>query len=284
VALKLGFRPVRARDRERVAGICSRTWGGWDYVMLFFDGWVREPGFLGVEAGGRLVGFGKATELAPREWWLEGLRMDTAWRGRGIATALSRKVLADALDRRPRSLRLATAEVNTESLRIIRAMGFEELFRTRLFVGKPPGSSTDSGVVRVGRAEAGQFLVGSQELCANRGLVSYTWLFRRLTPAHLRELQQQDALWGVRVRGRLEGLAVCRPHRYRSRDLELSFFGGTDRARAGLRRALGRRARQSGAKQVSAMAASGPMRAALAELGMKPHPRLGETIVFEYPL
>ena len=71
------FRRLRLADKRVVASIGRRTWGGWDYVGRLFDHWVREPEFLGVEHRGRLVGFGKATELAPGHWWLEGLRLAT---------------------------------------------------------------------------------------------------------------------------------------------------------------------------------------------------------------
>lgn len=281
MALRLSFRPVRRRDRAAVAAICARTWHGWDYVMLFFDNWVREPEFLAVEQGDRPVGFGKATELAPGHWWLEGLRVDPARRGQGIATALSAELLGRTLARAPRSVRLATADVNVESLAIIRRMGFRELVRTKLYRGAPPAAG--AAPVRIGVEEAGEFLAASGELQANRGLLPYTWLFPPADRFLFARLARTGALLGWRRRGRLAGMLIIRPHRYRPRDLELSFAAGDEPARAAMRAYLGRRAARCGAESVSAMAAGREMRRALRGFGIARHAAVRDVLVFEYP-
>ena len=283
MALRLSFRPVRRRDRAAVAAICARTWHGWDYVMLFFDNWVREPDFLAVEQGGRLAGFGKATELAPGHWWLEGLRVDPARRGQGIATALSDELLGRTLARAPRSVRLATADVNVESLRIIRRMGFRELVRTKLYRGAPPVAGAGPAPLRIGAEEAGEFLAASGELRANRGLLPYTWLFPPADRVLLARLARAGAILGWRQRGRLAGMLIIRPHRYRPQDLELSFAGGDGQARAAMRAYLRRRAARCGAESVSAMAAGRQMRRALREFGIGRHAAVRDVLVFEHP-
>jgi GNAT superfamily N-acetyltransferase len=279
------FRRLRLADKRVVASIGRRTWGGWDYVERLFDHWVREPEFLGVEHRGRLVGFGKATELAPGHWWLEGLRVDPHYRGRGFATGLSRFIRESVLARRPRSLRLATGDVNHESMRVIERSGFQLFFRTRLYrnrPGRPTGD--DSSVVRVGAAEALRYMAGTQELAANRGLLSHTWSFRPLTGEYMRELAAAGAVFGHRVRGRLDGLMLLRPNRIRPRDLELSYVGGSPGAQSAFRARLCRVADERGAEAVSGMAATGGMRSAFGLLGLKRHRHVRETLVYDYPV
>lgn len=70
--------------------LTKTIWEGEDYVPQVWDDWLADPhGQLSVaEIGGRVVGLGKLTRLAPGEWWLEGLRVDPQWQGRGIGRAL----------------------------------------------------------------------------------------------------------------------------------------------------------------------------------------------------
>src|SRR5512136_867221 len=89
VSLRLIVRPMTMADKPAVLKISSRIWEGNDYVPLFFDRWVEEGGFWAAELRGRLVGYGKATQLSPGEWWLEGLRVDPDCRKRGIGKELS---------------------------------------------------------------------------------------------------------------------------------------------------------------------------------------------------
>ena len=87
--MKLVVRPVTTADWPAVRRISSRIWEGRDYVLLFFRQLVREGGFWCGTRRGRVVGYGKTTELAPGEWWLEGLLVDPDCLHRGIGAELS---------------------------------------------------------------------------------------------------------------------------------------------------------------------------------------------------
>ena len=280
----LRFRRVTGTDRQRVARICARTWHGWDYVMVLFDRWKHEPGFIGAERNGRLVGFGKATELAPGEWWMEGLRMDPRHRGKGIATRLSDVLLDWTLGRNPRSVRLATATKNVESMRIIERMGFRVTFRSNRFRGGPPEPGAGRRLSRVRVGEARRFLEGAQELVANRGLLSYTWHFRELTRDYLSELARAGALYGHRSGRVLDGLMILRPHRYDPKNLEISYLGGSAAALRAFRAEVARQAQGLGTETVQAMGASTEMGSALGKLGLERHPRPRRVLVYEYPV
>jgi GNAT superfamily N-acetyltransferase len=283
--LKLLVRPVTMADRPAVMRISSRIWEGRDYVPMFFDRWVSEGGFWAVELRNRLAGYGKATELAAGEWWLEGLRVDPDCRSRGVGKELSRQVLYRTLENRPVSLRLATADVNRESIHIIeKVMGFKPYAQYRFFLGAPGRPEPGPKLVQPTVAETLDFLRRSAELAASRGLLQSTWRFRDVNRALVAELKRGGYLFGHRAAGRLAGLMVLKPHRYHGNDLDISFVAGTGRALAAFRLFLFRVAQECGTQNLSGMAASEEMAAALASLGMKPHPHNNAVLVYDYSI
>ncbi len=329
VSRKLLVRPVTMADKPAVLRVSSRIWQGNDYVPLFFDRWVRDGGFWAGEVRGRLVGYGKATQLSPGEWWLEGLRVDPAWRKRGIGKELSRQVLLRTLDRRPVSLRLATADVNHESIHIIETvMGFKPFTQYKFFTGTPrktgtvprvlaPGTDARrgpcdapcacplSGTVPVFRSyHKGRILefkgssvrhsnprildsltpLAASELSASKGLLQYTWLFRNFDRRYMTELKRGGYVYGYRVGEKLAGVMVLRPHRYHAQDLDISFIAGGSKVLAAFRDFISLIAHERGTENISGMAASKEMGSAFRSLGLKPHPRIGSVLVFEYPV
>ncbi|MBN2465677.1 GNAT family N-acetyltransferase [candidate division WOR-3 bacterium] len=301
----LVVRPMTMEDKPAVLQVSSRIWEGNDYVPLFFDRWVKQGGFWAAELRGRIAGYGKATELAPGEWWLEGLRVDPACRNRGIGKELSRRVLQRTLDERPVSLRLATADVNHESMHIITAvMGFKPYTQYRFFVGKPAkrglengdctaaGSTRRSGglspvfppLVRPAAAEAFDYIKRSPEFAASKGLLQYTWLYRQVDHRYIAELKRGGHVLGHRKAGKLDGLLILRPHRYRGNDLDISFAAGGNRALTAFGSYLSRVARERGTRNISGVAASDEMASAFRLMGLKRHPRMRRVLVYEYPI
>jgi len=281
----LRVRPVTMADKAAVLGISARIWEGNDYVPQFFDRWVREGGFWAGELRGRVIGFGKATELSPGELWLEGLRVAPDCRQRGIGKEMSRQVLQRTLDTRPVSLRLATADVNHESIHIIETvMHFRLYAEYRFFVGKPGRPRPGPQLVVPTAAEALGYVGRSAELAASRGLLQYTWLFRHVDRRYMAELIRCGYVFGYGRAGRLAGLLVIRPHRYHGNDIDISFVAGDSGALATFRSFLSRVAHDCGTKSISAMAASDEMAAALKSLGLKPHAEIAAVPVYEYPI
>jgi GNAT superfamily N-acetyltransferase len=272
-------------DKPAVLKISSRIWEGNDYVPQFFDRWVKDGGFWAGELRSRLVGYGKATELAPGELWLEGLRVDPECRKQGVGKELSRQVAKRTLERRPVSLRLATADVNRESTHIIETvMGFKAYTQYRFFVGVPARPRLGPPLVEPTVAEAFDFVKRSTEMTASRDLLAYTWLFRSLSRRYVAELTRCGYAFGYRTAGKLTGLLVLRPHRYHGNDLDIPFVAGNGPALAAFGSFIFRVAHDCGTKSISGMAASDQMAAGLKSLGMKPHPRISKVLVYEYPI
>ncbi|MFO7651016.1 MAG: GNAT family N-acetyltransferase [bacterium] len=284
--MALSVRPATAADRTAVLAISAQIWEGHDYLPKFFDRWVREGQFwVGVERG-QAVGCGKATQFARGEWWLEGLRVDQRLTGRGLGTALSRAILARALDLRPSSLRLATADVNEASIHIIEKMGFRVLYSSRLFGCRvrPAAGGNGAELDAASPAEALDFLSRSTEFAVNHGLLHHTWQFRSATLRHVRELCRSGRVFGTRERGRLSGLLILRPHRYEPRDLDICLAEGSPRSVEQMRRFVLARARDSGSKWIEAMACGELMQRAVRRMGLRPDREVKAVPVYEYPI
>lgn len=88
------------------------------------------------KANGQVVAYGRILELAvgdagpgtPAGYYLSGVLVDPAWRGRGIATALTRARLRWAFARTDTVFYVTGAD-NTASLRLHAALGFHETQR-----------------------------------------------------------------------------------------------------------------------------------------------------------
>lgn len=88
------------------------------------------------KAGGQVVAYGRILELAageagpgtPAGYYLSGVLVDPAWRGRGIATALTRARLRWAFARTGTVFYVTGAD-NSASLHLHAAQGFQETKR-----------------------------------------------------------------------------------------------------------------------------------------------------------
>jgi ribosomal protein S18 acetylase RimI-like enzyme len=88
------------------------------------------------KANGQVVAYGRVAEMAadeaapgtPDGWYLSGVLVEPAWRGRGIATALTRARLRWAFARTDEVFYVAGVD-NITSLHLHAALGFRELKR-----------------------------------------------------------------------------------------------------------------------------------------------------------
>src|SRR5512145_2585096 len=90
----LAFRPVRPEDKDRVVAFTLNTWGQDedDYIKDVFDDWLADSRgeFTAAVLDGVVAGIAKLTDMGDDEWWLEGLRVDPAYRRMGIASEFNR--------------------------------------------------------------------------------------------------------------------------------------------------------------------------------------------------
>ena len=138
--LPIAVRRARADDKSAVLAFASRTWDGWDYIPEVFDDWLTAAdGVLLVatrQADDRPVAVTRLAVLRGDEGWLEGIRVDPAVRGRGVATNLQIAELAWAHAHDLRVLRYLTGIGNEGSIKLGAHHGFR-LIGDRRFHGRP---------------------------------------------------------------------------------------------------------------------------------------------------
>ncbi len=96
-------------DKEQILEISKTVWEGNDFILRTIDTWLDpESGrILIVEKDGEIRAFAKMSYLTTRDYWLEGLRVKEKYRGMGYANLLTRELIREAKENKPRSLRFA---------------------------------------------------------------------------------------------------------------------------------------------------------------------------------
>ncbi len=109
--MRVYIRAARTADREAVLRFSEHTWDWGDYLPFVWDRWLRERrGKLLVATIDRQpVAAAHVALAALGEGWLEGLRVDPAYRRQGIATVVTRRCLKETVKLGCRVVRFATA-------------------------------------------------------------------------------------------------------------------------------------------------------------------------------
>jgi GNAT superfamily N-acetyltransferase len=197
-------RPALPVDTPQALELSSKIWGGEDYVPYVWEDWLQDPeGQLAVaEYGGRVVGFGKLSRLAPCDWWLQGLRVDPAYRGRRIASKLHSYLMAHWRQHCSGVLRFSTSTQNLASQHLAEISGFTKIgsytyFSAPALTGEAAGFSP----VTVDQIpEAFQFLLASASLQLSFGLMEFDWLWVRPQKDQLAEAVSDERVWWRRDR------------------------------------------------------------------------------------
>src|SRR2546423_8516716 len=136
------IRPARPEDREAVLAFCRQTWEWGDYIEYVWDEWLHDPqGLLFVTTfNGQPIAVSHLKMLNQTDAWLEGMRVDPAYRQHGLAKALDGAMLAEAMKRGATNVRLITEAANTIAISLIergffRKNGSFALFRAQAETG-----------------------------------------------------------------------------------------------------------------------------------------------------
>lgn len=115
------IRLARAEDRDIVLAFCANTWEWGDYVEYVWDEWFNDPNgaLLVATIDDRPVGIAHLQMLTPDDAWLEGLRVDPAYRQQGLGSALNIACTEEAMRRGARYARLLTSSDNVASIAMV---------------------------------------------------------------------------------------------------------------------------------------------------------------------
>jgi GNAT superfamily N-acetyltransferase len=275
---------AQPEDKGDILEISAQVWEGHDYLPLVLDLWLTEGGLWVAELNGRVVGFAKTSSLSPGELWFEGLRVGPEYRNRGIARALAKAQLEDALTQAPRSIRFATAEVNHESIHIAEELGFREIARFT-YMGGSVGEGTKSPKVvqATDPNKVAQFIFNSEAYLQSRGLLSHGWIFKDLSKTLLEELARQGALFYYKAEGEVHGALVLLPDTYQPERLIIAFIEGDEEALPRLIGFAHHHAKEQGCVEFRAMVPDERLVQALARYDLSFEPDFRYILVYEYP-
>lgn len=201
-------RPALPMDSADVLAFARRIWEGSDYLPEVWEEWLADPeGLLAVaEYGGRAVGCGKLTRLSQDDWWLEGLRVDPGFQGRGIASHMHAYLHQRWQTLRQGVLRLATSSRNEIVHHLCERDGFERIGEYQVYAAAPlsgAGDAAEAGFQALepdDLPEAVAFALRSGSIRLAYSLVDLGWRWAPASADHLEHLLRGSTAywWGDR--------------------------------------------------------------------------------------
>lgn len=257
------IRPARPEDRDAVLAFCVYTWEWGDYIEYVWDEWLHDPhGQMFVATvDGQPVGVAHFRMLSATEAWLEGMRIDPAYRQQGLATAINNTMLAEAMKRGATVARLITESTNTAAIRamrhsFMRQVGAFVSFKAMPLTTAPKsqyGLETPQLATSADIDEIVAYLNASNIFPAVGGLYYLGFTAYAITNDLLETKVQAKRVYLLRRWDRLDGLAIAEPERGRQgKHLFIGYIDGTTEAISLMAYALRRMVHDMGLESVRA--------------------------------
>ena len=225
-------RPAQPKDRARVDALCAMVWEGEDYVPLVWDEWLCDTtGELTVvELKGRVVALAKLSCLGDGEWWLEGLRVDPAYRRLGVARMLQAHQVEVADRIGGGILRLGTASDNKPIHINVARDGFHRVARFLVYDAAALPGPCPLRKLSTGDLDLAWDLVERSPVhAAAHGLYEQSaWHWAELTRAKLETHLAEGQVWGIDLEDKLAAIAIVLPDRRPDRLLAAYVDGTSD--------------------------------------------------------
>ena len=174
------IRPLRESDKEDVLEIARHTWDGHDYVPYFFDKWLsdRNSHSIGMESDGHIIALANLRVIDNgKTGWMEALRVHPDYRGKKLATIMTKYVVELAKSIPVERIRYTTAVDNTKSLHLAESVGMKMKFRLPFHWQRNPGEiswqSSQRPIIEVSSNEIYTDLIASGLLPFN--ILIYDW-------------------------------------------------------------------------------------------------------------
>jgi GNAT superfamily N-acetyltransferase len=284
----LTIRPARPADRPAMERICAHTWDWGDYIPEVWDAWLADPGggLTVGEVDGRVIAVSKATYQPEGQVWLEGMRVDPDYRGRGIASQFLVYNLAEARRRGARVVRLGTGGNNTPVHKIMAHAGMEQVGTYVLRIAESLPDAPRPAILTANHAPAVQtFWKNSPVLAHSHGLYSFDWGWQELSAERVAQLLAAGQMAGCFAAD--GSLAALAPIRFDADDkvLWIGLADGQPGAVTDLATALRGHAAQVGAEKARIMLPDlAWLRDAVSAAGYSPGDWEGELWIFEIRL
>jgi GNAT superfamily N-acetyltransferase len=215
----LTFRPIRPADKDRILAFTFNTWGDNedDYIKDVFDEWLADPPgeFTAAVIGDRVVGIAKLTDMGDDEWWLEGLRIDPAYRRQKIASVLMRYQLDLATRLGGKVVRYMTGGGNVGSQTIGARAGFAHILTCTAHFADASDEFTLPTFLTRDDVPALTRWIDSPLMCYQHGVYRNVWVAKTLTEAELCLAVEANLVYGLRDEaGNITAWALLRSDEY----------------------------------------------------------------------
>jgi GNAT superfamily N-acetyltransferase len=198
--MDLLIRPARPGDRPAVFAIAAQIWEGHDYLPDVWEGWLHDPtGPLFVAVLDDIpIAVAKITLQSPTEAWLAGMRVDPAYRGRGVAAAVTVRQLQWLEERHVPIARLSTGHDNLPIHHLAGELGFR-----RIVAGDHWSRDLAQPAVGMSRIltpdeepVAWELIARSSFLQVTQGLYGVGWTWMRWDRSRLQGHLARGEVWG----------------------------------------------------------------------------------------
>ncbi|WP_135806334.1 GNAT family N-acetyltransferase [Halorussus marinus] len=222
------LRPARHDDYEDVAAFTAETWpdrDGGDYIPDVYHDWIdgEDRHTVVADAGDEIAGIVQAVALSEWEAWGQGMRVNPAFRGPGVANRMTEALFDWARDRGATAMRNMVFSWNEAGLGQSRAMGYDPATEFRWAHPEPDPDADPAAEITANPDAAWRFWTDSDAGEHLRGLAldpEETWAVSRLTRERLAAAADDDGLFVVQ-NGGTKGFA----HRVRKYDRETDADG-----------------------------------------------------------
>jgi hypothetical protein len=232
-------RPALAEDRDTVLAFCTDTWEWGDYIAHVWDDWLHDPdGRLFVATvDARPVGVSHMRMLNSTEVWLEGMRIDPAYRRMGLSVALNRAMLLEAMRRGATVARIIVEAHNTRPIELVARGGYMRRVGAFAPYTAPPLLATSQKRSVQEKTQLAtpddldeiiDYLNASNVFPAVGGLYYAGWAAYSITAELLEARIADQNIYLLRRWDRLDGLAIAEPQEgHMEKCLSLGYIDGT---------------------------------------------------------
>lgn len=215
----IAVRPAREEDRDAVLAFCTNTWEWGDYIDRTWDEWLHNPAGLMLVAtvDEQPAGLIHLRMVTQTDAWLEGMRVDPAYRRRGLAAMLHEAALIEAMHRNATYVRLVTDAENTPAIQLSKHTHMRQVASFAPFTARAITSpqKQESGLERPQLAaladleEIIDYLDASNIFPQLGGLYYYGFVAHVMSDELLHAKIDAQQVYVLRRWGRLDGLAIA---------------------------------------------------------------------------
>lgn len=235
--MALVLRQATQADVQRIVSISTQVWDGEDYIAGVIDEWLADPrgAVVVAVAEGEVVGYGRWVQLWTGYLWMEGLRVDPAFRGQGIARALTRYLCEAARLQGAERVALSTYLDNTAAIRVTEKDGFQRVASFIYTEAKTtvPACTHEQLSPHVQVLDTGtalDFISHSAFMRASQGFFPHGWCFLPFAAAPEAVFARMRWILGIR-RGSQVIAMLCSGHpRRHQQECTIDFVDGEPEA------------------------------------------------------